>query len=170
MSDSDALFKRLQPCLLDRLTDDDPKNKNESRSERVISNQKYRAGVLRDITWLFSASAHLPVEGSPGKEFKISAYAEVAKSVLNYGTRHIFGLTAPDMKALEAELFRALAVFEPRIIPDTLHVRASMERQIVSFAVDGDLWANPIPEKLFIRTKIDVESGAGAPISATRSG
>lgn len=168
MSD-DTLFKRLQPCLLDRLTDDDPKNKNESRSQRVISSQRYRAGVLRDLTWLFSTSAHLPIEGTR-KQFKISDFPEVAKSVLNYGTRHIFGLTAPNMDVLEKELYDAIIVFEPRIIPGTLRVAAEMDRQIVSFEVTGDLWANPVPEKLYIKTKIDIEAGADRPMTDTQTG
>jgi type VI secretion system protein ImpF len=168
MSDDDILFKRLQPCLLDRLTDDDPTNKEESRANRVISNQRYREGVLRDITWLFGTSAHLPVEGTKA-QLKISDFPEVAKSVLNYGTRHIFGLSAPDMDALEKELYAAILTFEPRIIPGSLQVSAEMDRQLVSFEINGDLWANPVPEKLYIRTKIDIESGASAPIANTRS-
>jgi type VI secretion system protein ImpF len=58
-----AVVEKLQPCLLDRLTDDEPKNTQESRTQRVISLQRYRQGVLRDLQWLISASAHLPHEG-----------------------------------------------------------------------------------------------------------
>ena len=162
----DPLFKRIHPCLLDRLTDDDVKNRVESRAARVISTQVYRAGVLRDIAWLFSTSAHLPVEGTkPGTEFRIGDFPEAERSVLNYGVRHLFGLTAPDMGALEESLYNAIQVFEPRIIKDTLGVRAYMENQIVNFEISGDLWANPIPEKLFIKTQIDIEAGANTPIS-----
>jgi type VI secretion system protein ImpF len=38
-------------------------------------------------------------------------------------------------------------------------VKATMERNVVSFELYGELWANPIPEKLFIKTKIDLETG-----------
>jgi type VI secretion system protein ImpF len=168
MPDDDLFLKRLQPCLLDRLTDDAPKIKEESRTQRVISTKKYREGVLRDITWLFSTSAHLPLEGSKNK-LKLAEFPEVIKSVLNYGTRHIFGLTAPDMAALEDDLHAAILAFEPRIIADTLQVSASMDRQVVDFEISGDLWANPIPEKLYIKTKIDIESGAAAPLANTQS-
>jgi type VI secretion system protein ImpF len=58
-----AVVEKLQPCLLDRLTDDEPKNSQESRSQRVISVQRYRQGVLRDLQWLFNSSAHLAYEG-----------------------------------------------------------------------------------------------------------
>ena len=49
---------KLQPCLLDRLTDDEPEKKEESRIQRVISLQRYKAGVLRDLEWLFNSVGH----------------------------------------------------------------------------------------------------------------
>lgn len=161
----DSHYKRVHPCLLDRLIDDEPAGKVESRGARVVSVQTYRAGVLRDLTWLFSTSAHLPVEGTKN-EFRIGDFPEVERSVLNYGIRHLFGLTAPDMGALEESLYEAICLFEPRIIKDTLSVRAFMQNQIVSFEIKGDLWANPIPEKLYIKTQIDIEAGADKAISS----
>jgi len=47
-------IEKLQPCLLDRLTDDEPGKKEESRAQRVVSLQRYRRGVLRDLEWLFN--------------------------------------------------------------------------------------------------------------------
>ena len=46
---AETAIEKLQPCLLDRLTDDEPGKKEESRSQRVISHQKYKRGVLRDL-------------------------------------------------------------------------------------------------------------------------
>jgi type VI secretion system protein ImpF len=169
MPSDDSLYKRVHPCLLDRLTDDEPASREEGRAQRVVSVQRYRAGVLRDLAWLFSTSAHLPVEGTR-REFRIGDFPEVERSVLNYGIRHLFGLAAPDMRALEDSLYNAICVFEPRIIRDTLSVRATMENQLVSFEIKGDLWANPIPEKLYIKTRIDIEEGAGQAISSFTSG
>ena len=39
--------ERLQPSLLDRLTDRDPERKVESRTERVLSLQQLRKSVIR---------------------------------------------------------------------------------------------------------------------------
>ncbi len=50
-------LEKLQPCLLDRLTDDDPKNGEESRAQRVVSLSRYKRGVLRDLEWLFNTDA-----------------------------------------------------------------------------------------------------------------
>jgi type VI secretion system protein ImpF len=149
--------EKLQPCLLDRLTDDEPAKIEESRNQRVMSLQRYKRGVLRDLEWLFNASAHLPEEGR--KQFRLSDYPEAYRSVINFGTRQLCGLIAPDMGQLEREMRDAVQLFEPRIMRHTLMVKATMERNIVSFELYGELWANPISEKLFIKTKIDLETG-----------
>lgn len=150
-------FERLQPCLLDRLTDDDPKNTEESRTQRVISLSRYRRGVLRDLEWLLNASAHLPEEA--GQPSRLADFPEAARSVLNYGTRHLCGLVAPDMYQLELELTEAIQLFEPRLIKSSVSVKATMERHIIAIEMRGELWANPVPEQLFIKTQIDLESG-----------
>src|SRR5262249_35429078 len=146
------------PCLLDRLTDDDPKNSQESRTQRVISLQRYRQGVLRDLEWLFGASAHLPVEGEE-KPFSIEDFPDAARSVINFGTRHLFGLTAPNMRELERQLTEALYTFEPRILKNSLKVRSRLRGNLIALEVEGDLWAMPFPEHLQIKTKMDIETG-----------
>ena len=150
-------LEKLQPCLLDRLTDDEPDKKEESRAQRVISQAKYKRGVLRDLEWLFSASAHMAEEGK--KEFKLSNYPEAYRSVLNFGTRHLCGMLAPNMDELERELADAVRLFEPRILDNTLTVKATVDRHMVTMEIIGDLWANPVAEKLFIKTSIDLENG-----------
>ena len=47
---------RLQPALLDRLTDDEPGKKQEPREARVLSKSRMRQSVLRDLAWLFNAT------------------------------------------------------------------------------------------------------------------
>src|ERR1051325_11799347 len=107
-------FEKLQPCLLDRLTDDYPQNTQETRSHRVVPLSRYKRGVLRDLEWLLNASAHLPGEG--GNRWRLEDFPEAERSVLNFGTRQLSGLFAPDMHELERHLSDALQLFEPRII------------------------------------------------------
>jgi type VI secretion system protein ImpF len=152
-----AVVEKLQPCLLDRLTDDDPKNSQESRMQRVISLQRYRQGVLRDLQWLFNASAHLAHEGS--HDFSILDFPEAVRSVINFGTRHLFGVMTPNMRDLERQLAQALYTFEPRILPNTLKVSSRLEGNLVALVVQAELWASPVPEQLHIKTKLDIESG-----------
>ncbi len=150
-------FEKLQPCLLDRLTDDDPKATEESRTQRVVSLSRYKRGVLRDLEWLLNASAHLPEEG--GESLRLRDFPEAHRSVLNFGTRQLCGLIAPDMDALESELTETVQFFEPRILPHSLTVKATLDRHIIAIEMRGELWATPIPEQLFIKTQIDLETG-----------
>src|SRR5262245_7664146 len=55
---------RLQPSLLDRLTDDHPLQTHESIDVRVLSRQQLRAAILRDLTWLFNATRPQPEPAS----------------------------------------------------------------------------------------------------------
>ena len=49
-----SLEERLQPSLLDRLTDNEPDSKVEARSMRVISVNRLKRCVLRDLAWLLN--------------------------------------------------------------------------------------------------------------------
>ena len=151
--------ERLQPSLLDRLTDLDPQKTEETISERVLNMRQLRRSVLRDLAWLFNTvnyhSAH-PLDGHP----------LVARSVLNYGLPELTGRVVASMTAreLEALVKQAILDFEPRILPDTVRVRAilsqdQMNRNAVGFEIEGDLWAHPLPQRLLIKTEIDIETG-----------
>lgn len=153
-------FERLQPCLFDRLIDDDAQNKQEGRSARTISLSDFRAAVLRDLTWLLNCSSHVKSEG-------LDDFPHVESSVFNFGKPSLSGLgvAAMNLKELEAEMARSVRNFEPRIIADTLVVRAIRETVKNSpctlvFEIRADLWARPFPEKLFIKTTLDIETGA----------
>jgi len=152
-----AVTERLQPCLLDRLTDDDPANTQESQKQRVISLQRYRQGVLRDLQWLFSGSAHLPNEEHKG--MSLEDFPNACHSVINFGIRHLFGLVAPDMRELERQLIDALYTFEPRIIRNSLKIRSRMQGNLIDLHIEADLWASPLPEHLHVKTLLDIQSG-----------
>jgi type VI secretion system protein ImpF len=149
--------ERLQPCLLDRLSDDEPGTREESRSHRVVSAQTYRRGVLRDIEWLLNTNAMLALEGMRGLD--LAKYPEACESVLNFGTRQFCGMTAPNLQDLSDRLEEAVRVFEPRIAPRSLTVHTDKERNVIVLEVEGELWANPVSEHLHLRTGLDLETG-----------
>jgi type VI secretion system protein ImpF len=150
-------IEKLQPCLLDRLTDDEPDKQQESRAQRVGSNQRYRQGVLRDLEWLFNTQAYLRLPGM--ESFELKDYPEAYRSVINFGARQLSGLTAPDMERLQEELSEAIQAFEPRITARNLTIQTNIERNLVTFEIEGDLWANPLPEHLHVKTTVDLETG-----------
>jgi len=149
----------LQPCLLDRLTDDDPQNSRESRHERVVSFAQFKQAVLRDLRMLLNSKRRPP-------EDPIYALDHAAKSVLNYGIPEIYGHTvsATEPAELSKLIRQAIETFEPRIAPGSLTVRviapekAGAARSLV-FEIAGDLWAHPAPDHLLVETELDLESG-----------
>lgn len=151
--------ERLQPCLLDRLTDDAPDKTEESRNQRVMSIQRYRKAVLRDLAWLLNTYANAEKNG-------YDTFEEIQSSVLNFGVQNVAGMSASslDVDEMRYELTDAIRRFEPRIIPNSISMVISMDPEEMSnrslrFEIRGDLWAQPIPESLFIKTELDLETG-----------
>lgn len=150
---------RLQPSLLDRLTDDEPDKKQESREKRVLSANRLRECVLRDLGWLLN-SVRMP--SSEGME----RYPFAAHSVINFGLPPLSGnvVSGLDIKELESIMLQAIRDFEPRILRNSLKVRVILAKDLMahntlSFEIKGDLWAQPLPLQLYLKTEIDLENG-----------
>jgi len=92
-------------------------------------------------------------------KFSIEDFPAARHSVINFGTRHLFGVLSPNLRDLERGLVEALYTFEPRIMRNTLKVSVQIQGNMVELEVEGELWANPLPEHLHIKTKLDMESG-----------
>jgi len=150
--------ERLQPALLDRLTDDAPDQSAESRDDRVISLKRLRQSVVRDLEWLFNTSAAF----TPDEAEKLGA---VAGSVINYGIPSFAGVQSSglNLPRVERLLRDAIWNFEPRLIRESVRVKAvasdSMSRRAVAFEINARLWAHPLPLEMFLRTEVDLESG-----------
>ena len=149
--------ERLQPSLLDRLTDKDPAKTQESRNDRILSIRELRAIILRDLSWLFSCT-------NMAASQDLEAFPEVERSVLNYGLPDLSGQSVDSLKAgmLERMLDQAIRNFEPRILPKTLKVRLlpadpDSGGNSLAFEIDGDMWAQPLPQHLYLETKLDLE-------------
>lgn len=154
-----SLEERLQPSLLDRLTDTEPDVKVESRAQRVLSINRLKRSVLRDLGWLLNS-------GNLAMTEDLSAYPEVEDSVLNYGVLDLAGSTATstDIPRVERDIKRAIIDFEPRILEDSLTVKVmlddeKMSHKTLSFQIEGQLWAQPLPIALYLSTDLDLETG-----------
>lgn len=152
---------RLQPALLDRLTDDAPSNPFEAREKRVVSAKQLRRSVLRDLSNLLNATS-LPL--SERKHCKDGL--AVARSVLNYGLPDFTGkaLSNLDSNEMSDWIAEAIRSFEPRIVSDSIRVRALPHQEhtrpsALAFLIEGDLWMQPYPERLYFRTELDLEDG-----------
>lgn len=147
--------ERLQPSLLDRLTDDAPDQAIEARERRVMSMRSLREGVLRDLAWLLNTTNLLSV----------TAYQHlphVAGSVLNYGMPDMSGASLAGMSAadLERAIRQAIWDFEPRLIRSSVQVRAMPTSDTITkinFEIEADMWAQPYPERLYIKSELDLD-------------
>ena len=150
---------RLQPSLLDRLTDDNPSQKREAQERRVLTMRELRESVLRDLAWLLNTGNLDTVES-------LDAYPLVAESTLNFGIPHLAGASTSTIEAsdMERRLRQAIWRFEPRLLRDSVKVslipdQSSMNHNVLTFYIEGTLWAEPVPLDLFLKAEVDLEVG-----------
>jgi type VI secretion system protein ImpF len=151
---------RLQPALLDRLTDDDPSSQVESTDARAINRSRLRELILRDLSWLFNASR-------PSDDIDAAALPHAARSVITYGLPALSGqsLSGVNLNVLQQRVHQAIVDHEPRILAETLHVEAlhndeqADHHNQIGFRISGQMWAQPVPLELLLHTNIDLETG-----------
>lgn len=151
--------ERLQPSLLDRLTDLAPGELDESREQRVITAARLRECVTRDIAALLNCTRQW-------NDDELDGFDHVANSVLNFGIPDLAGaaLSGIDAGILQNRIRGALLDFEPRLIAHTVQVTVSvddtrMDSRSLSFRIEADMWAQPMPLGLYLRTDVDLETG-----------
>jgi type VI secretion system protein ImpF len=82
------------------------------------------------------------------------------------------GMTASEVSAQQVELSvkRAIEAFEPRIIKGSLTVQCTAGQpagggpgkdgiHVIALEIRGQMWAQPAPETLYIKTEVDLETG-----------
>lgn len=151
--------ERLLPSLIDRLTDDRPSEREESRHQRAGHIRSLRESVLRDLEWLLNT-----VNMESVVDF--DTHPELKNTVLNYGMPGLSGSTinTADRDAIKKLIQNAIEAFEPRIMKNTLRVTLIEDDKLVNphaiaFQIEGTMWGRPMPEALFLRTELDLELG-----------
>ncbi len=153
-----TIKERLQPSLLDRLQDNEPEKKTESREKQVLSLKQLRQSVIRDLSWLLNAS-------NLDSVVNLDDYPEIQDSILNYGMPDLSGRVGQgmDANALGKMIKHIIQTYEPRIIKHSLNVKVvqseDMNANAMVFIIEGDLWAQPLPLHLFLKTHLDLETG-----------
>ncbi|MEP4196403.1 MAG: type VI secretion system baseplate subunit TssE [Aliishimia sp.] len=157
MSDK-MIAERLQPSLLDRLTDDDPTELKERREDRVIDIRQLRDIIQRDLAWLLNTS-------DSNNIIDEDRYPNAAKSVLNFGIREVAGdySTAERAENIRKSIATAIQTFEPRIHPGSIDVQLRVGHEsrtsVVTYDIRADMWAQPMPMELYLRSEVDVTTG-----------
>jgi type VI secretion system protein ImpF len=152
--------ERLQPSLIERLTDDAPEQRREAPGAHQASLTQLRASVLRNLASLFNAVTH-------DADRRLDAWPEVRRSALNFGLPALAGRVAStiELRTLERELRLAVLRFEPRLLADSVRVsvldaeRGAFGHNVIAFRVEAQLWAQPAPVAFSLHTRLDLESG-----------
>ena len=151
--------ERLQPSLLDRLTDEAPWEDNESREQRIITAARLRECVTRDISWLLNCTQHWSGEA-------LTPYEHVNNSVLNYGIPDLAGTALSSIAPgeLEQRIREAILFYEPRLTGGTLTVQVGieperMDERSLTFRIHSQMWAQPMPLNLYLKTELDLDTG-----------
>jgi type VI secretion system protein ImpF len=146
---------RLHPSLLDRLTDNAPEARKETLDKQSLTLQQLRQAVMRDLAWLLNTTNLAATDD-------LEAYPRAAASTINYGVPGFSGMTKSQQATdLEAAIATAIRTFEPRIRPGSLRVKARDGGRddglpTLTFEIQGELWAQPVPQQLFLETSIDI--------------
>nr|WP_245398544.1 type VI secretion system baseplate subunit TssE [Oceaniglobus trochenteri] len=144
--------------MLDRLTDLAPDKATETRDARVIDINRLRDIVRRDLAWLLNAN-------NLDSEIDATRYPNASHSVLNYGLREVSGEFSTGQRVIEIRKSMQAAIrrFEPRINEGTLDIVLRKDddqgKAIVVFDIVADMWAEPIPLELYLRSQIDLTTG-----------
>lgn len=133
-------------------------NSVEAGELQSISTRRLREYVCRDLAALLNcASLDAVVD--------LTAYPQVQASVVNFGMPSLAGRAArsADPQQIAATIGAAIRRFEPRL--SAVRVTPEMgeegnETHVLSFRIEAQLWGQPAPLQLVLRTRIDVDSGS----------
>ncbi len=155
-----AAKDRLQPALLDRLTDHEPHLRSERADAVFVNDTRLRQALLRDLGWLLNAR-------DAGDHLDLQGLEHARRSVLNYGIPALAGqlLSELDWKHVERGIRDSIVAFEPRILPGTLAVTLMpstdqfSHHNTLQFEIRCQFWSVPYPLELLLKTSLDLETG-----------
>ncbi len=154
-----SLKERLQPSLLDRLTDLEPANTKESTSQQSMSQKQFKDAVIRDLGWLLNSVALDVCED-------LEKYPEVQRSVLNFGLPDMSGHTSSNViiRTMENTIKSVIQQFEPRIINNSLKVKIhsnpdEMSHNSLVIEIAGAVFGQPSPFQVVLKSELNLECG-----------
>jgi type VI secretion system protein ImpF len=168
--EADASLRAGQKERLSRLLAQERRRDEIEARGIVVSADVLREAVRRDIEVLFNTERFesLPMrtpreaEALPDDPPSLADFPEVRRSVVNYGVPPFAGRSSRDFdrEQLARELKAVLAAFEPRLRESATRVTVSTsEKTGLAIEIEGLLIMSPAPERLRLRTLVDLETG-----------
>jgi type VI secretion system protein ImpF len=137
----------------------------------VVSARVLREAVRRDIEALFNTERYeaFPLLSDQEREVDLTSqldledFPEVRRSVINYGVPSFSGRSVRDFdrETLAREIKQVLATFEPRLKESGTKVNVTLgdKTQGLKIEIDAMLIMTPTPERLKLRTMINLDNG-----------
>lgn len=142
------------PCLMQRLKDEDPKNKKEAISQQKNDFNTIRKIILHNIIDIINAQS---LEESLDKQ----RYPYLFDSVINYGIPPHLGddNLINNNQNYETQLRKSIIRFEPRLIPESVRVKNTtntIERGVfLSFELEALVFWLPEPQDISLKLTYD---------------
>lgn len=143
---------RVFPCLIDRLIGFPIRRFSEGFIE----------AFCEDLEWLLNAPADRFLKNDEPRSNQLDDFPEVARSVLNFGIPDLCGQSFEDADVgwLEKRIKEAIYNFEPRVVPDTLSVKAKQVHNSIDLRIEGKVRElGLLPTPFDARFKVDLGTG-----------
>jgi len=141
--------------VLDRLIDDEPKNRSEVPLTRAQSVRLMKAALRRDLEWLLNTRRTIDLAPESARE--------TARSVYHYGftdTSSKSVLSSRDQNDLVREMESTLAAFETRLKRARVRVETVQGGvRALRFVIEGLLCMDPSPEPVVFDTFFELGKG-----------
>lgn len=150
---------QLLPTLFDRLRDDAPTRQDESPGTYTATAAQMRDILQRDLAYLLNTT-------SADDLIDRDRFPDVARSTLNYGVPALAGshLSAHRWEEIELIIRRAIAQYEPRLIPETVMVRPLVREgakdayNVLLFEIRAMIDLQPYPLEFTVQSSVDLET------------
>jgi type VI secretion system protein ImpF len=149
--------RTVQPSVLDRLTDLEPRIAADPRTTYADSLRQFKVTVQRDLEWLLNTRRNPePATGD---------YPELEHSLYNYGVPDITSLSSDsigDRDLLLRQVEDALKLFEPRLENvkiSMVELQGESKRRELRFIVEATLRLDPTPEQVMFDTVLHFSTG-----------
>jgi type VI secretion system protein ImpF len=147
------------PTLLDRLRDDAPHRQHETPGEYAVTRTQMRDIVQRDLAYLLNTT-------SIEEQLDRARYPQAAASTVNFGVPPLAGkfMASRQWADIERVIKRAIADFEPRLVPDSLGVsplpdkEGEVQYNALAFEVRGLISMDPYPMEFLVQSSLDLET------------
>lgn len=129
----------------------------ETLGRNHFNMRRLRDAVFRDLRWLLNSTSLDSITD-------LSGFPQVVSSVLNYGMPTLAGraMSSIDAGATAERIATAIRAFEPRLskVYVTPEISgASGQEFALEYQIEAELWGQPLPQRLLMRTRIDLDSG-----------